>query len=672
MRPPPEQRDANIARAIEAMRANRPLRAEEICRDYLLTSPASIDHLRLLGHALMKQRRLAEAEEQIRFALSLEARSPLLHEDLGSILAMQRRYDDAVECFQQAIRIEPRLPLAHKKLGEALAALGRGSEADDAFREYLDRDPSAGAGAAGAEQLEAGRTEEAIATLRGAIKEDPENVDALRVLASAYWHSRKNLPDAEALLRRATQIAPDYAAAWLLLGAVLVEQQKFADAIHACEKLTALEPRDPRAWAGLANALARAGYADRSAAAYAKSVALKPDAPGVQMGYAHVLKTLGDQMGALAAYRASIRGKPDSGEAYWSMANLKTFRFEPQEVAAMEEQVARADLGESADIHFRFALGKAYEDRGDYDAAWRSYDAGNRRQRMLVSFDPLEMIQRQSEIMEVFTREFLEGHAGNGCDSPDPIFVVGLPRSGSTLVEQILASHSAVEGTAELPELGRIATSIGRYRPDGVHFPKSLRDLRRKDWRDYGRQYIDDTRRHRVTARPFFTDKLPNNFVLVGLIHLILPNAKVINTRRHPLDSCLGAYKQLFALGQPFTYDVQDLAEYYKQYHAMMQHWHRVLPGKVLDVHYEETVTDLEGQVRRILEHCGLPFEESCVRFHESDRAVRTASSEQVRRPIYRDALGKWRRYEKHLDIWKEELAPIIAELPDVVRNAGL
>jgi tetratricopeptide (TPR) repeat protein len=665
-------RDSSIAAAIAAMKARRPLRAEEICRDYLLLHPSCPDHLRLLAHALMKQNRLGEAEAQLRFALSLRQDAPLLHEDLGSVLSLQRRHEEAIPCFEQAIRLEPNLPLAHKKLGRALAAVGRGHDADDAFREYLDRDPSAGAAATGAELLKAGRTDEAIATLRDALREDPDNVDAMRVLATAYWLSRKNLPDAEALLRRTTQIAPDYGVAWLILGAVLLEQLKVMDAIRAYETATTLEPRNPGAWAGLGNVLGRAGYADRSAAAYSKAVALKPDAPGTQMGYAHVLKTLGDQAGALAAYRAAVRAKPDFGEVYWSMANLKTFRFQDEEVAAMEEQLAHGALSESADIHFRFALGKACEDRGDYDAAWSHYHAGNQRQRMLVSFDPQEMLLRQTEIMEVFTREFIEQRAGNGHEAPDPIFIVGLPRSGSTLVEQILASHSRVEGTSELPELGRIATSIGRYRPDGVQFPRSLRDLRKKDWRAYGRQYLDDTRRHRVTDRPFFTDKLPNNFSLVGLIHLILPNARIINTRRHPLDSCLGAYKQLFGLGQHFTYDVQDLAEYYKQYHAMMQHWHRVLPGKVLDVHYEMSVMDLEGQVRRILDHCGLPFEESCVRFHETGRAVRTASSEQVRLPIYREALGKWRRYERHLDIWKEELRPIIEELPEAVRNAGL
>ncbi len=291
---------------------------------------------------------------------------------------------------------------------------------------------------------------------------------------------------------------------------------------------------------------------------------------------------------------------------------------------------------------------------------------------MTVEYELVEMENRQKAIKSVFDRQLLNERAGVGYDVPDPIFIVGLPRSGSTLVEQILASHSQVEGTSELPLLGKISESIGRYRTDGIRYPDAVRDLRDKDLRAYGKQYIEESQRHRVTDKPLFTDKLPNNFPLMGFAHLILPNAKIINARRHPFDSCLGAYKQLFGHGQNFTYDMLDLAHYYQQYDATMKHWHEVMPGKVLDVHYEETVTDLEGQVRRILDHCGLPFEESCVRFHETERAVKTASSEQVRQPIYTGALGKWRRYEKHLDTWQEHLGYILDELPEVSRSAGL
>jgi tetratricopeptide (TPR) repeat protein len=657
--------------ALEAMRANRPLRAEEICRDYLLLKPGCTDHLRLLGHALMKQRRLPEAEAQLRLALNIDPDMPQLHEDVGSVLFQQARYEEAVPFFEQAIRLDPGLPRPHKKLGEALAALGRGAEADRSFAEFLDRDPAKGAVAAGAEHLRAGRLNAGIEALTEALAQDPDNVDALYFLAAAYWREQTQVSDAEALLRRATRLAPAHLAAWMMLGAVLLEQVKHLEAVDCYAQATRLDPDNAAAWAGLGNAYAMASYADESAAAFARSIALNPDAPNVQMGYAHVLKTLGDQPGALAAYRAAINAQPSFGEVYWSMANLKVFEFEPAEVEAMEAQLQREGLSESADIHFRFALGKAYEDRGDYDRAWHYYHTGNERQRMQVSFGAVEMEERHREIVEIFSKAFIDAHAGHGCAAADPILIVGLPRSGSTLIEQILASHSQVEGTSELPTLGKLAASIGRYRPDGVGYPKAALALRDKDWRAYGQRYMEETRRHRLTDKPRFTDKLPNNFAHVGLLHLILPNARVINARRHPLDSCLGCYKQLFGKGQHFTYDMEDLSVYYREYHALMQHWRAVLPGKVLDVHYEETVSDLETQVRRILAHCGLPFEPACVRFHETERAVKTASSEQVRQPIYTRALGKWRNYEKHIRLWIEDLEEIIDELPAVVRDAG-
>jgi len=661
----------SVSAALEALQANRPLRAEEICRMYLDSSPGSVEHLRLLGHALSKQSRYAEAEQTVRLALSLWSDFPHLHEDLGSVLALQGRHEEAVPCFERAIQLEPRLPRAHKKLGQSLALLGRGREADAAFEEFFEQAPSKGQVAIAMDHLRADRKAEAIETLRSALREDPDNVDALRCLAGIFMREQGRVSDAEALLRRATTRAPDFATAWSMLAHLLRESGRHREAIDCFRTVATLEPDNPAAWAGLGATYAHVGEVQKSIDAYDRSLALNRSVAQVHMGYGHVLKTAGDQSRALEAYRAAIRLRPDFGEVYWSMANLKVFRFESGEVAAMERQVARADLSESADVHFRFALGKAHEDKGDYEAAWHYYDTGNQRQRKRVSHDPVANEVRHEEIINVFSREFLESRAGAGFGAPDPILIVGLPRSGSTLIEQILASHSQVEGTAELPTLSRVADSIGRYRRDHVGYPKSVLELRTKDFRAYGQQYIEETRNFRSTSRPFFTDKLPNNFSHVGLMHLILPNAKIINARRHPCDSCLGSYRQLWGEGQHFTYDMTELAAYYRQYHATVKHWHEVLPGKVLDVHYEETVTDLETQVRRILAHCGLPFEEACVRFHETQRPVKTASSEQVRQPLYTDALGYWRRYERHLGLWLDEFADIIAELPEVVRNAG-
>ena len=501
---------------------------------------------------------------------------------------------------------------------------------------------------------------------------DPDNVDALHTLAQAYWGDEKRHSDVEAMLRRVIERSPVHVSAWNLLGVLLHETERPEEAIQCYRRVVEFEPANAGGWSGLGADYARIGDMEKSAEAYARSVVLQPSLPGIHMSYAHALKALGKQAEAVREYRAALALKPDFGEVYWSMANLKVFRFEHTEVAAMEEQLKREDLSASAEVHFRFALGKACEDAGDYDRAWSYYHSGNQRQRPLVSYDPVGFESRHEEIAEVFSREFLEQHAGEGFESDAPIFIVGLPRSGSTLIEQVLASHSQVEGTLELSTLGKIAISTGRYRRENREYPGAVRELRGRDFRAFGQQYIDDTRVFRMTDRPRFTDKLPNNYSHIGFAHLILPNARIINARRHPLDSLLGSYKQLFGQGQNFTYDMNELALYYRQYHETMRHWHRVLPGKVLDVHYEETVGDFEAQVRRILAHCGLPFEEACLRFHETERAVRTASSEQVRQPLYTRALGTWRRYEKHLGPWQEELADIIAELPDNVRNAGL
>lgn len=660
-----------IVAALEALAAGDPRRAETVSRGGLEQEPDSVEHLRLLGRALMMQSRLEEAEQVVRRALALRAESAPLYEDLGGIQAMQRRLEDAVASFQSALRIDPRLPVARKKLGQTLAALGRGSEADAAFEQWFEQDPSRLQVALALDHLKADRKDEAISTLRKALRENPDNVDALHTLAQAYWGNEERLSDIEALLRRATELAPALAPAWIMLGHLLHQSDRSEEAIACYQRAAEIEPDNPSVWSGLGADYALIGDMEKAVAAYGRSVELQPGSPGIHMSYAHALKAVGRQAEALREYRTAIAQKPDFGEAYWSMANLKVFRFEPAEVAAMEDQVKRVDLSPGADVHFRFALGKAYEDARDYDRAWEFYHTGNQRQRPQVSYDPVGFEVRHEELEAVFTREFLAQHGGQGFQSDAPIFIVGLPRSGSTLIEQILASHSQVEGTLELSTLGEIAVSVGRYRGGQKQYPEAVRELAARDFRAYGQQYIDETKIYRTSGRPRFTDKLPNNFSHIGFAHLILPNAKIINARRHPLDSILGSYKQLFGKGQNFTYDMYELAHYYQQYHKIMQHWHRVLPGKVLDVHYEETVGDLESQVRRILAHCGLPFEEACLRFHETNRAVRTASSEQVRQPLYTRALGTWRRYEKHLGEWQVELADVIAELPDSVRNAG-
>ena len=375
-------------------------------------------------------------------------------------------------------------------------------------------------------------------------------------------------------------------------------------------------------------------------------------------GLGHSLKTIGRQDEAVETYRDCIKAFPDFGDAYWALANLKTYRFRDDEIAAMEEKVDNESLDTEARANFNYSLGKAYEDSGDYDQAFNRYERGAKLRLSNEDHDPVPPETAHDEIIKTITPEVLQLNKDYGDPDPAPIFIVGLPRSGSTLVEQILASHSQVDGTHELPDLPRMIQAIDRQKPNGFGYPQALLQYG-EELVTIGRQYIAQTRRYRGGA-PFFTDKMPGNFASVGLIALILPNAKVINARRYPLDSCMSCYKQLFYKGQTFTYDLVELGKYYLEYQRMMDYWHEILPGKVLDVQYEQLVADQENQTRRLLEHCGLPWEDNCLRFYETDRAVVTASSEQVRQPIYSMAVDSWRRFEKHLGPLIEVLEPLL------------
>jgi tetratricopeptide (TPR) repeat protein len=399
---------------------------------------------------------------------------------------------------------------------------------------------------------------------------------------------------------------------------------------------------------------------------YQQAVALDPELPGAHIGLGHVLKTVGDQEGGVAAYRKAIALRPNFGETYYSLANLKTFRFTEQDVETMTERLANDALPVDCRVHFAFSLGKAFEDNKNYDEAFGYYALANQLHRDTIAYDPVQTGIAHERMREIFSSTFFSSDASlGGCSDSAPIFILGLPRSGSTLLEQILASHSQVDGTSELPDISMIAQGLTQPR-SGQAFPQCMPDLSPETLLALGQQYLDQTRRHRQDA-PFFTDKMPNNFAYVGFIKTILPNAKIIDARRHPMDSCFGCFKQHFAKGQTFTYDLFELGEFYLEYYQLMDHWDEVLPGQVLRVQYEEVVADLETQVRRILSFCELPFEEGCIAFHETKRSVRTASSEQVRQPIYNGSVQTWKRYGAHLDSLKEILEPVFPDLPETL-----
>jgi tetratricopeptide (TPR) repeat protein len=633
--------------------------AEGLCRALLQKHPRDVNVLGLRGAVLVKLKRLDEAEEALRQTIRIAPTFAKPYEDLGHVLLELRRPREAADALRNAVRLDPTLEQGWLKLGKALAMLGLGAEADEAFEKSFALNPERGELALAAEHHRAGRLEEAERIYRKVLRANPRNVDALRMLGRLAASAQRNA-DAERLFRRALRLAPGFTGAMQDLARVLKEQNRFEEAIELHEKVLELEPESPQAHLQLAATLTPAALTYRALEEYRKALELSPDFPGARLGLGHVLKTIGRQEEAIAAYRECIRLRPENGESYWSLANLKTYSLTDDDIAAMEKHLAQDDLTRQSRANFLFAMAKALEDRRDYERAWDYYVQGNALQRAEEKYDPVSTEVVHDAIIEVFDRDFLERHAGGGHPDRSPIFIVGLPRSGSTLIEQILASHSAVEGTSELPYAGRVASSLNRNRADGVNYPQAVRELSAEHLDALGRDYLEMARIHRTEGRPRFIDKMPNNFSATGFLHLILPDATIIDARRHPLDACVGCFRQLFAKGQTFTYDLTDIGEYFLEYQRVMDHWHAVLPGKVLTVQYEELVTDPDRQIRRLLEHCGLEFEESCLRFYETERPVRTASSEQVRQPIHTRSIGFWRNYEDKLDELKTVLAPVL------------
>ncbi len=632
--------------------------AETRCRRALADYPRDVNLVALLGALLVKLGRAEEAEAKLREAIADAPTFAKPHEDLGHLLVQTNRAQDAVPMLERATHLDPSLEKAWFTLGRALAMLGRGAEADVAFERCFALSPERRLMALAAEHQKEGRYEEAEHLYRRILRHNPKNVDALRLLALVAARAER-ADEAETLLEKAIALAPDFIAAIIDLGRLCKEQDRYGEALECFDRAIAADPGNVQALYLRGATLAPASFTQEAIDAYQKCLALRPGHIGALLGLGHVLKAVGRYQEAVDAYSACIRQVPDSGETYWSLANLKTYRFDDATVADMERRAAGPDISVSSQVNFLFALGKACEDRGDFEQAWHFYRNGNTRQRAQVSYDPVQTEAMNDRLVRVFSAEFLHSQRGVGLADPAPIFIVGLPRSGSTLLEQILASHSQVEGTSELPYLGRVATWLNRNRADGINYPEAVRELSPANFEALGSHYLEYARMHRRSDAPRFIDKMPNNFPSVGFLSLILPQAKIIDARRHPLDACLSCYRQLFAKGQAFTYDLTEIGEYYLQYQRMMDHWSEVLPGQVLTVQYEEVVSDFEAQVRRLLEFCGLPWQDACLRFYESERPVRTPSSEQVRQPIYDRSVGHWRNFSAHLDELVEVIAPI-------------
>ncbi len=657
--PQPYAAKSQFNEAIQLINAGEAGKAEALCRQALERNPRDVNMVALLGATLLKTRQTVEAEKLLRKAIELAPSFAKPHEDLGLLLLEQDRPQDAVKFLQNATRLDPKAELAFFNLGRVLIMLGKGAEADKAFEASFELNPERKKLAVAAEHHKNGKLEEARQLYRQVLRENPNNVDALRLLGTIDA-SHLRFDEAERRFRRAIELAPDFTRAILDLGRILKEQNRYEEAIECFKKVNALEPGNIQSHFQLASTLAPAALTYEAVEAYQHVLELQPDHPGALLGLGHMLKTVGRQDEAITAYRDFIGLKPDQGEGYWSLANLKTYQLSDDDVRDMESKLATDHLDDQSAVNFLFALAKTYEDKGDFDRAWGYYSKGGTKQRMIEQYDPVQTEVTNDSIISVFDRPFLEKNAGLGHPDPAPIFVVGLPRSGSTLIEQILASHSLVEGTAELPYVGRVVNLLNKNRADGINYPEATRELGEKQFHALGQDYLDLAQLHRIEGKPRFIDKMPNNTPSIGLLHLILPNAKIIDARRYPLDSCFSCYRQLFAKGQAFTYDLTDIGEYFLQYQRMMDHWHDALPGRVLTVQYEDMVTDFENQVRRLLDYCELPWEEACINFYDTERPVRTASSEQVRRPIYSESIHRWRNYQQHLGELIDVLKPVL------------
>ena len=574
--------------------------------------------------------------------------------------------------LRAAARRTPTQPQIWLRLGDRLLAAGDSAAAADAYLEHVRHSIHDAALMHAAAALAANHIPEAEARLRARLHEAPTDVVAIRMLAELAVRVDR-IEDAENLLRRCLELAPDFREARHNYAIVLHRANKPVEAIAELETLLRDDPANPQYRNLKAAVLCRIGEYKPAIAIYAELLHEQPGLVHAWLSYGHALKTEGHTERAVAAYRECVKLDPSFGEAYWSLANLKTFRFGDDEITAMRAALANASLADENRLHLDFALGKALEDRANYADSFTYYASGNALRLKLAPYRADDTSARLARAKQLYTPEFFAARAGQGSPSAEPIFIVGLPRAGSTLIEQILSSHSQVEGTMELPELTSITRALRRasasHEPGAYH--DALARMSASELRALGEEYLARSAKHRKLGRPFFIDKMPNNFAHVGLIHLILPNAKIIDARRHPLACGWSCFRQHFARGQNFAYNLADIGSYYRDYAELMRHFDSVLPGRVHRVIYERMVADTEHEVRALLDFCGLPFEDGVLRFFENERPVRTASSEQVRQPIYKAGIDHWQHYEPWLAPLKEALGDTLEEFGKTTTRIG-
>jgi tetratricopeptide (TPR) repeat protein len=650
----------------------KPALAEQQAVEILRVVPGNADAILVLGVAKRRQGDLLGARTTFEGLVRTNPRWPKAHYELGMTLAGLGQAAAAWNPLIRAAELNPQMSDAWRALGDLATAAGDIGAADGYYARQIKTSVSNPLLLEAASALFDNRLAVAERLLKDFLKRFPTDVPAIRMLAEVAARIGR-FADAETLLRRCLELAPSFHPARHNYAVALLRQGKPTQALIQVDRLLAVDPHDPGYRNLHAAVLGSIGDFEKTIAVYEDVLKDYPNQPRAWMSYGHALKTAGRLEDGIAAYRRSIEQRPQLGEAYWSLANLKTFRFSDADIATMDNQVDGAGLSDDDRLHFHFALGKALEDRDRFDGSFEHYAKGNAIRREQLGYEPERFSERMRQMQSLFGAPFFAERAGSGCPAPDPIFVVGLPRSGSTLIEQILSSHSAIEGTAELPDLSNIVdTLVGhRKRDEPSLYPGVLAELDHAQLRALGEDYLARTRAQRKTTRPLFIDKNPQNFFHIGMIRLILPNAKIIDARRHPLAACFSGFKQHFARGQAYTYGLTDIGRYYREYVGLMAHYDAVQPGAIHRVHYEAMVADTEAEIRRLIAYCGLPFEEACLRFHENDRAVRTPSSEQVRRPIFRDGLDQWRNYEPWLGPLKDALGDELERYPALPMDTG-
>ena len=626
--------------------AQRFAEARTAAEALLMRVPENRDVLYACAHAQRRQGDIRSALATLTRLERLHPRFSRGYQERGFCHVALKQAPEAIDAFQRAVNISPALPVSWNMLEGLYRMTGQTGEAARAAAQVARLREVPPEIVTGYTLFSDGELTRAEELARAFLLKHGHHVEAMRLLARIAV-AREIHGDAQVLFEGILELAPGDHSARLEYAQVLLKRQLYLEAERQAEALLAAQPED-RNYRTL-HALTQVGLGKhRRAIELYRGLLVDAQQPAeLHLSIAHLLKTLGETEAAVTEYRAAAVQRNDYGDAYWSLANLKTYRFTEEEIARMVAAETAPATSTEDRYHLCFALGKAFEDRQAYERSFEYYLRGNSLKRASIDYRAELMEHNTERQIEICTSELFERHRASGAPATDPIFIVGLPRAGSTLIEQILASHSRVEGTYELPDVPRLVAELhGR----DAQYPAILASLSRDELRALGDRYLSGTRAYRTTDRPRFIDKMPNNFRNIGLIHLMLPNAKIIDVRREPMACCFANFKQLFAEGQLFTYGLDDIARYYRTYLELMSHWETVLPGRVLRVHYEDVVHDLEGNVRRVLEFCGLEFEPACVEFHRTERSVRTASSEQVRRPIYREGLEQWRHYERWLD----------------------